>query len=352
MCFLIILLLPGRVPRTRKILLSIFNMEKTKFSRFEKGGYVDRRYDKVKMTSSESGYISHKNVIVRSNPPSVTQKIKFKQINQSRGMLCPVLMSGLGNNLFQFASTFGIAMSKNMTFIMNKNSQLNRYFALDVKFDNNKQLCGSFKKRLEKFSAKYDKNLLKLNSLKSFRIGNYLQSYKYFYKFRKELRQQLQFRKGIQKSAKNIVDKIIREFNITSRHSVTLIGVHVRRGDKVNNSEGYNLATPDYLQTAVDYYKNKYKNTIFIVASNGMEWTKKNMPHHIVVKYITGSTEMDMATIAECDHVIMTIGSYGWWSGWLAGGDVVYYKMAAKPGSRFAQRINYEDHFYPGWVGF
>lgn len=57
---------------------------------------------------------------------------------------------------------------------------------------------------------------------------------------------------------------------------------------------------------------------------------------------------MDMATIAECDHVIMTIGTYGW----LAGGDVVYYKMAAKPGSRFAQRINNEDHFYPGWVGF
>jgi galactoside 2-L-fucosyltransferase 1/2 len=102
----------------------------------------------------------------------------------------------------------------------------------------------------------------------------------------------------------------------------------------------------------VDYYKKKYKNTIFIVASNGMEWTKKNMPRHIVVKYVAGSTEMDMATIVECDHVIMTIGSYGWWCGWLAGGDVVYYKRAAIPGSRFAKRINYEDHFYPGWVGF
>jgi len=133
MCFLIILLWSESVPWTREVLVSIFNMEKTKsfkLSRFEKVGYVARRYDKVKMTSSVSGYISQSNVIVRSNPPSVTQKIKFKQINQSRGVLCPVLMSGLGNNLFQFASTFGIAMSKNMTFIMNKNSQLNRYFAM------------------------------------------------------------------------------------------------------------------------------------------------------------------------------------------------------------------------------
>ena len=380
MCFLIILLLSESVPRTREALLSIFNMEKTKsfkLSRFEKVGYVARRYDKVKMTSSVSGYIAQRNSIVKMTPPvsgyiaqrndtvrnnpqvsgvsltaAVTQQIKIKQINRSRGMLCPVLMSGLGNHLFQFASTFGIAMSKHMTFIMNKNSQLNIYFALDVKFKNDNQLCRSFKIRLEKFSATYDKNLLKLNSSKNFRIGHYLQSYKYFYKFRKELRQQLQFRKAIQESAKNIVDEILREFNITSRHSVTLIGVHVRRGDKVNNTQGYGLATADYLRTAVDYYKKKYKNTIFIVASNGMEWTKKNMPRHIVVKYVAGSTEMDMATIVECDHVIMTIGSYGWWCGWLAGGDVVYYKRAAIPGSRFAKRINYEDHFYPGWVGF
>jgi hypothetical protein len=28
-----------------------------------------------------------------------------------------MLTAGLGNNIFQFASTFGIAMSKNMTFM-------------------------------------------------------------------------------------------------------------------------------------------------------------------------------------------------------------------------------------------
>jgi hypothetical protein len=72
MCFLIILLLSESVPRTREALLSIFNMEKTKsfkLSRFEKVGYVARRYDKVKMTSSVSGYIAQRNSIVKMTPP-------------------------------------------------------------------------------------------------------------------------------------------------------------------------------------------------------------------------------------------------------------------------------------------
>ena len=157
MCFLIILLLSVSVP-----LLPIFNMEKTKsfkLSRFEKVGYVARKYDKVKMTSSVSGYIAQRNDTVRNNPQvsgvsltaAVTRQIKIKQIKRSRGMLCPVLKAGLGNHLFQFASTFGIAMSKHMTVIMNKNSQLNIYFALDVKFKNDNQLCRSFKIRLENF---------------------------------------------------------------------------------------------------------------------------------------------------------------------------------------------------------
>jgi hypothetical protein len=46
---------------------------------------------------------------------------------------------------------------------------------------------------------------------------------------------------------------------------------------------------------------------------------KKNMPKDIIVKYIQGTTEADLAMLASCDHVITTIGTFSWWSGWLAG---------------------------------
>jgi hypothetical protein len=48
-----------------------------------------------------------------------------------------------------------------------------------------------------------------------------------------------------------------------------------------------------------------YGKVLFIVASNGMEWTKKNMPKEIIVKYIQGTTETDLAMLASCDHVVM-----------------------------------------------
>jgi hypothetical protein len=56
-----------------------------------------------------------------------------------------------------------------------------------------------------------------------------------------------------------------------------------------------NVASQEYLHNAVTYFRKKYGKVLFIVASNGMEWTKKNMPKDIIVKYIQGTTEADLA---------------------------------------------------------
>ncbi|VDI25317.1 Hypothetical predicted protein [Mytilus galloprovincialis] len=86
--------------------------------------------------------------------------------------------------------------------------------------------------------------------------------------------------------------------------------------------------------------------------SDGMAWSKINMPTHVPVEFISlGKREFDMATVVACDHTIMTIGTFGWWIGYLTGGKVVYVKDAAKKGSRFERILNFEDHFYPQWVG-
>jgi hypothetical protein len=49
--------------------------------------------------------------------------------------------------------------------------------------------------------------------------------------------------------------------------------------------------------------------------------------------------------------VIATIGTFSWWSGWLAGGEVTYFKSPAKQGTAFAHRLNYKDYFDPEWIG-
>ncbi|XP_052094092.1 galactoside alpha-(1,2)-fucosyltransferase 2-like [Mytilus californianus] len=272
-------------------------------------------------------------------------------ISSNYGMLCPVFHSGLGNNIFQFASTFGIAKSKNMTILVNKNARINKVFKLSVKVRNDTSVCNSFKRRNEKLSASYDDKLINFSPKESFKLQNYLQSWKYFFPLRKELKEQLTFRVEIMNIVKKNIVKILHKFNNVPSYKITLVGVHIRRGDMVNNKQGYNVASPEYLIRAVNYFKERYQNIIFIVASNGMPWAKKYMPSDISVEFIQNSDVVDMATLASCNHTIITIGSFGWWSGWLAGGEVTYFKWPAKSGSGFEKRINYTDYFYPGWIG-
>jgi hypothetical protein len=55
-------------------------------------------------------------------------------------------------------------MSKNMTFIVNRNSYLNYVFKLNVNFTNDYSVCKAFKVAIEKLSGTYDEKLLSYNS--------------------------------------------------------------------------------------------------------------------------------------------------------------------------------------------
>jgi hypothetical protein len=77
-------------------------------------------------------------------PPRVLQTSDL--MNSKTGIICVMLTVGLGNNIFQFASTFGIAMSKNMTFIVDRNSYLNYVFKLNVNFTNDYSVCKTTEK--------------------------------------------------------------------------------------------------------------------------------------------------------------------------------------------------------------
>ena len=78
------------------------------------------------------------------------------------------------------------------------------------------------------------------------------------------------------------------------------------------------------------------------------------MPNETAVEFIsTPKPEIAMAVLTLCDHVIATVGSFGWWIGWLTGGEVTYFKWPAKEGTELRKQYSkdYSDYFYPGWIG-
>ena len=116
---------------------------------------------------------------------------------------------------------------------------------------------------------------------------------------------------------------------------------------------------PQYLRNAMAYFLSKYTNVNFIVCSDDMSWCKQNLQKGMskcVSEYGTHfspgkSPEWDMALLAQCNHSIMTVGTFGWWGAWFAGGETIYFKHPFRNGSKIDKRFIYENYFWPTWVG-
>ena len=259
--------------------------------------------------------------------------------------------------MFEFATGFGVAYSKGMTSVIAQGNVVNSIFNLTsnkwLAVMRDRSACNGAKGRGEARASGFDPNLINFKPDASYNLGLYLQSWKYFADAMPELHKQLVFRDHIRTKVDSIINNILKKNSINSRTEVTLIGVHVRRGDMVNNGFGYQVASSHYMNKAVQYFSD-ITNRIFVVCSNDMNWSKNNIPKNEKVEFMAGNPrEIDLAILASCDHLISTVGSFSWWAGFLNKGTVLYYKWPAKEGSRLrpAYSKDYMDYFLPHWIG-
>lgn len=234
------------------------------------------------------------------------------------------LVGGLGNNLFMLASTIGIARENNAIpcYIgINKASNLVK---LDVK-----KCPQSYVKQSERGYAKYTPFKIK----KSTMIGTYLQSYKYF--------------KLTPFKIKQNMNSFGHDYVKKHSKKATNVGIHVRRGDHLKY-DYLNFPDDQYFKNAMQYFTDKYGNVQFFVASNDIPWCKKQSflkGTHLVLEKHTAA--QDMAILANCDHVIMSIGTFGWWGGLLSGGEVVYSSEEFNMNHNINKGNVVKDDYYP-----
>lgn len=140
------------------------------------------------------------------------------------------------------------------------------------------------------------------------------------------------------------------------------IAVHVRRGDMAKISKVYKTATPSYVIGAMTYFQNKYgreRQLTFVVATDDRKWTQATLDAHwrggggdgSRVVYTNGTAEEDMAILSSCHHAVITCGTFGWWAGWLTGGEVLYYRDFIWNGSYQWAQFNAYDYYPPSWIG-
>ena len=62
---------------------------------------------------------------------------------------------------------------------------------------------------------------------------------------------------------------------------------------------------------------------------------------------------LDLAILSLTDHVILSVGSYGWWGAYLSNSskrNVVYFSNYPLPNSEIASTFISSDYYPPSWI--
>ena len=112
--------------------------------------------------------------------------------------------------------------------------------------------------------------------------------------------------------------------------SPTFVGLHNRRTDYKSHMMAYgeDFVGPEYFQTAIKLFRKTLKDPVFLVVTDDMPWARR----HITGRYVFYSEAqaasatskefgagVDLATLASCNHTIITYGTFGLWGSLLSG---------------------------------
>ena len=234
----------------------------------------------------------------------------------------------LGNCLFSLAGTYGIAQINNRTLVLspqyiNKVKKLLDVSYLPINIANTPKGVEVVQKTTH---TKYNATIENLKD-KDLIVG-YVQVMRYFLPFESDIRNMFVIKKELVISTQ----KILHSFAANS----TFIGIHIRRGDMASKARvamGQVIPRAKYLEKAMAYFLSNYSNVQFVVCSDDIRWSKQNIkngPGYNVYYSVGKSAEWDMTLLAQCNHSIMTVGTFGWWGAWFAGGETVYFNHSAR----------------------
>ena len=279
----------------------------------------------------------------------------------------------LGNCIFNFISGFALAKKNNQELMLAPRLAYYIQDTFDIKSEGLFGIC-PVSEHINLITVPFAKYQSKLENTQSegTHVCCFLQSWKYFEKYEDEVRGLLKFHDILIDRAQQFLYDERRRVNSEGRFrsetsrprtETVFIGVHVRHGDMFAGHHvriGYQTAPLTYLISSVEYFIERFRHVHFIVCSDDIMWcrgqdvfhTRDMGPKSYAVSFSEGFSEgFDLALLSQCNHTIMTVGTFGWWGGWLAGGDVVYYKQPIKPGSVLAENFNSDDFYPPHWIG-
>ena len=265
--------------------------------------------------------------------------------------------------MFEYASMVGISSRNDRTPFVRQEKGCLVCNAFNLTYAQEGQPNSSVVKRWnysgERWWGKYDARFESLPKDDRV-IGLNLQSFKYFNEHYIQIKKEFQFIQSIDTAAHALMSSALAHVSPSIReiiigHCVTTVGIHVRRGDIADQEDkvhfGHLVPSANYFTKAMKYMRAAHGHVVFLVASDDYTWARQNIVEGDVVFVEPATPEVHMATLSKCNHVIMSVGTFGWWAGFLSGGDVIYYSTPYKVGSAVYEGYSRGDYYPDSWVG-
>jgi hypothetical protein len=221
----------------------------------------------------------------------------------------------LANQMFQFASTIGIARNLGYdpkfpleNFVPGNphdysGGKLRECFDIpDLYFTSRNEIIRSISYAYNEGSFKYDEATKGIPD--GVDLRGYFQSELYFKNCSEEIKEILKFR-----------DDILSESNSFCEIDGNSTCVHVRRGDYVTSPNHHPVQDVEYYKKAIDLIGD----SSFYVFSDDLEWCRKNLSSisENMIFLDVQNPYVSLCLMTKCKNHIIANSSLSWWAAWL-----------------------------------
>ena len=255
-------------------------------------------------------------------------------------------MGQLGNQMFQYAATLGVARKNGIPFMVPNHNEIfddgignklriELFDCFDIKPDNIGMLSNT--NILPENGFEFQQKFFNVDTRDNFSIYGFFQTEKYFHHCADEVRNQFTFKKKIVDECKEIVDEVLDEGPIA---------LHIRRGDFLWNSENHNNLTMEYYEEALSKFDSNREVVLF---SDDPFWVCGQeifKPDRFLLSDGNSSFH-DLYLMTQCSDFIIANSSFSWWGAWLANtGKVIAPSKWFGPNNA---HLNTKDLYCQGW---
>ena len=298
----------------------------------------------------------------------------------------------LGNQMFMYASAFGIANKLDMDISIDNESAykskkniskygLNNFSLTSVIAPDSKKFLGIYgyikRKILKKINpyiknkvifvepkntekiTKYNEEIYNLKLSENVFVEGYFESEKYFVDIKDKISSEFKFlnEAKYQKSAYfNEINKL-NSVSICLRQNRFIEGINKNNELNKKKSIKYTNEQIEYINQSISYIQKNVQKPTFFIWSNDLIALKDNLFDEKINKVIHDNEftknldkrALDMFLISQCNHHIVIPSSFNWWGAWLSKKQ---NKIICRPSDNYFTdfRINNLNFWPSNWI--